>query len=103
MNRRQFIKNLGVGAATLTLQACYGASQKGSAGALNGQKPNFLFIIADDQSPFDLKIYNRDSILDTPVLDPVRQARGAMLRPVVLVAHHQASGGLVSVQGKQPH
>ena len=32
-------------------------------------RPNFVFIIADDQSPFDLKMYNRDSILDTPVLD----------------------------------
>lgn len=32
-------------------------------------RPNILFIIADDQSPFDLKMYNRDSILDTPVLD----------------------------------
>lgn len=33
------------------------------------KKPNFLFIIADDQSPFDLKMYNPDSSLDTPELD----------------------------------
>ncbi len=31
--------------------------------------PNILFIIADDQSPLDLKIYNRDSILETPTID----------------------------------
>ncbi len=33
------------------------------------KRPNILFIIADDQSPFDLKIYNPDSILETPNLD----------------------------------
>ena len=32
-------------------------------------RPNILFILADDQSPFDLKMYNPDSKLDTPVLD----------------------------------
>ena len=32
-------------------------------------RPNILFILADDQSPFDLKIYNPDSKLETPVLD----------------------------------
>ena len=38
-----------------------------AAGAV--QKPNFLFIIVDDQSPLDLKIYNTRSILDTPHVD----------------------------------
>lgn len=33
------------------------------------KKPNFLFIIADDQSPFDLKTYDPNSILETPTLD----------------------------------
>ena len=33
------------------------------------KRPNFLFIIADDQSPFDLKVYNPRSTLDTPNLD----------------------------------
>lgn len=33
------------------------------------KRPNILFILADDQSPFDLKIYNPDSKLDTPTLD----------------------------------
>lgn len=37
-------------------------------------RPNFLFIIADDQSPFDLKMYNPDSELDTPVLDELASA-----------------------------
>jgi choline-sulfatase len=34
-------------------------------------QPNILFILADDQSPFDLKLYNADSSLDTPVLDRI--------------------------------
>jgi len=33
------------------------------------RRPNFLFIIADDQSPYDLKVYDPKSQLDTPVLD----------------------------------
>ncbi len=32
-------------------------------------RPNLLFILVDDQSPFDLKIYNPQSTLDTPNLD----------------------------------
>jgi len=33
------------------------------------KRPNFLFIIADDQSPYDLKVYNPDSELSTPNID----------------------------------
>lgn len=39
-------------------------------------RPNILFIIADDQSPFDLKIYNPNSSLQTPNID--RLAREGM-------------------------
>lgn len=31
-------------------------------------RPNFLFIISDDQSPFDLQVYDSKSALQTPVL-----------------------------------
>jgi choline-sulfatase len=34
-------------------------------------KPNFLFIIVDDQSPFDLKAYDPASILETPNIDRI--------------------------------
>lgn len=34
-------------------------------------RPNILFILADDQSPFDLKAYNPDSPLDTPHIDRI--------------------------------
>jgi choline-sulfatase len=33
------------------------------------KRPNILFIIADDQSPFDLRMYDPRSTLDSPVLD----------------------------------
>ena len=32
-------------------------------------RPNILFILVDDQSPFDLKMYNPKSTLQTPTLD----------------------------------
>jgi len=32
-------------------------------------RPNILFIIVDDQSPYDLKIYNPESTLETPHID----------------------------------
>lgn len=41
------------------------------------ERPNFLFILVDDQSPFDLKAYNSDSALDTPHID--RLAREGMV------------------------
>ncbi|MFP6904017.1 MAG: sulfatase-like hydrolase/transferase [Verrucomicrobiota bacterium] len=34
----------------------------------SAKRPNILFILADDQSPFDLKMYNPDSKLETPAL-----------------------------------
>ncbi|MEQ9409826.1 MAG: sulfatase-like hydrolase/transferase [Fuerstiella sp.] len=36
-----------------------------------GERPNFLFIIVDDQSPFDLRLYDADSKLDTPNIDRI--------------------------------
>jgi len=33
------------------------------------ERPNILFVIVDDQSPFDLKVYNPRSELQTPVID----------------------------------
>ena len=33
------------------------------------KRPNFLFVLVDDQSPFDLKTYDSNSILETPNID----------------------------------
>lgn len=39
------------------------------SGVIAQKRPNILFIIADDQSPFDLKVYNPASALETPTID----------------------------------
>ncbi len=49
----------------------------GEASAADAKRPNILFILVDDQSPFDLKIYNPQSRLETPHLD--RLAREGMV------------------------
>ncbi len=41
------------------------------------KQPNFLFVLVDDQSPFDLKIYDTKSILETPNIDKL--AEGGMV------------------------
>ncbi|MDE0735118.1 MAG: sulfatase-like hydrolase/transferase, partial [Pirellulaceae bacterium] len=50
------------------------------------EKPNILFVLVDDQSPFDLKIYNEKSSLQTPNID--RLAREGM---VLDTAHHMGA------------
>lgn len=40
-----------------------------AASAESVDRPNILFILVDDQSPFDLKVYNADSPLQTPHID----------------------------------
>jgi choline-sulfatase len=45
------------------------AEGQGPGQAAAARKPNLLFILVDDQSPFDLKIYNPSSTLETPTLD----------------------------------
>jgi len=37
------------------------------------KRPNFLFVLVDDQSPFDLKTYDPNSILETPNIDQLAQ------------------------------
>ena len=36
--------------------------------AASEQPPNILLIVVDDQSLFNLRVYNADSVLDTPVI-----------------------------------
>jgi arylsulfatase A-like enzyme len=45
--------------------------------ATETKRPNFLFILVDDQSPFDLKCYNPESSLETPSIDSL--ARDGMV------------------------
>ncbi|MDD7983902.1 sulfatase-like hydrolase/transferase [Lentisphaera marina] len=50
------------------------------------ERPNFLFILVDDQSPFDLKIYDEKSPLETPTIDRLA-AEGIVFD----AAHHMGS------------
>lgn len=60
------------------------------------RRPNFLFIVTDDQSPFDFKLYNPQSTLDTPVID--RLASEGM---VIEHAYHMGSfSGAVCVPSR---
>ncbi len=46
--------------------------------AVAADRPNILFVIVDDQSPFDLKVYDPKSPLQTPTIDRLA-ARGMTL------------------------
>jgi choline-sulfatase len=54
--------------------------------AAEPRKPNILFILTDDQSPFDFKFHNPESTLDSPNID--RLASGGM---IIDAAHHMGS------------
>lgn len=53
-------------AVSMILIMSAGCAQKQSK---EKKKPNFLFVLVDDQSPLDLKTYDPNSILETPNID----------------------------------
>jgi arylsulfatase A-like enzyme len=53
----------------LLVAAIPGTADGADESTAQARRPNFLFIVADDQSPFDLQLYNSDSTLDTPNID----------------------------------
>lgn len=57
-----------------------------ASAANNSDRPNILFIIADDQSPFDLKTYDPNSPLETPTINRL-SAEGMTFD----AAHHMGS------------
>ena len=62
MNRRDFLKAVGAGAALLALPRTF------TAAADNGNRPNILFIFADDQTFEGIRALGNDEI-ETPNLD----------------------------------
>jgi arylsulfatase A-like enzyme len=54
------------------------------------ERPNFLFILVDDQSPFDLRLYNPQSTLDTPQIDQLA-ARGMVLDGAYHMGSHSGA------------
>ena len=66
------------------------------------KRPNFLFVLVDDQSPFDLQVYNAKSILETPTISKLAsegmvfdQARhmGSMNGAVCTPSRHMIMSG----------
>jgi len=67
MNRRDFLKTIGLGAAAMALPGCESFSQRpGSDSA--GEKPNFVFILIDDMGWMDAGCYG-SSFYETPNID----------------------------------
>ncbi len=66
------------------------------------KQPNFLFVLVDDQSPFDLKIYDPKSICETPTIDKLAKGgvvfesarhMGAMIGGVCTPSRHMIMSG----------
>ena len=66
------------------------------------KRPNFLFVLVDDQSPFDLQVYDSNSILETTNIDQLAQSgmvfesarhMGAMLGAVCTPSRHMIMSG----------
>ena len=67
INRRQFVKAMGLGATFLSMPDCLGAGRKSTANKVN-DKPNIVLIMADDLGYECLGCYGGKSYR-TPVLD----------------------------------
>lgn len=61
--RRGFLKTMGMGIATL------GFSQSECTGNIQNEKPNIIYILADDLGYGDPGCYNPDSKIPTPNID----------------------------------
>ena len=67
MNRREFIKTVGLGAAAVTVQGCAGAARF-PAGKSISDRPNFVIIFTDDQGYADVGCFGAKGF-ETPNLD----------------------------------
>jgi len=67
LSRRDFLKTVGVGVTAFTLSGCTPASRKLTAGKVRN-KPNIVFIMADDLGCGDLGCYGQQ-LIQTPRID----------------------------------
>jgi hypothetical protein len=74
INRRDFIKAFGLGAATLAVKGCI-SDRKLAAGKPDVDKPNFIVIFTDDQGYADVGCFGAKGF-ETPNLDQMA-AEGA--------------------------
>jgi choline-sulfatase len=69
MNRRTFLKNIGISAAALGLPACHKSTQKSMGKALPDKKPNILFIMTDQQFADIMSCRMSTKYINTPAMD----------------------------------
>jgi arylsulfatase A-like enzyme len=67
MNRRSFLKAAGLGVTSLLVPGCADGLWSGIVG--RSDKPNIVFIMADDMGYGDLGCYNSNSKIPTPNMD----------------------------------
>ncbi|GAG45114.1 unnamed protein product, partial [marine sediment metagenome] len=71
LNRREFLKAVGLGAASLVLPGCAGTSER-FFGKKAADKPNIILIMVDDMGYSDIGCYGGE--IDTPNLDRLAAA-----------------------------
>jgi len=102
MNRRKFLKNLGVGIAALTLPGCNISSRKGSGDALTGKRPNILFIMTDQQFADIMSCRMGTKYINTPAMDSL--AKNGMLFTDAYTANPLCMPARNSIfTGRYPH
>jgi len=108
MNRRDFLKAIGVGAASLAVPGCLNATAQQFASSASGQKPNVIIILADDLGYGDVGCYG-STVINTPNIDALAKgglrftdfhSNGAMCSPTraaLLTGRYQQRAGIQSV------
>ncbi len=88
--------------STSLLLICQLVGSVAVLGSDPASKPNILFVLTDDQSPFELKMYNPGTSLDTPVLDQLAKEgmvfdgayhMGAFISAVCTPSRHMIMSG----------
>ena len=100
MNRREFLKNFGVGAAALSLSASY-------AYAKRSDKPNVLFIMTDQQFADIMSCRMSAKYINTPAMDSL--AKDGMLfteaytpNPLCMPARNSIFSGRYPARNRLP-
>ena len=98
MNRRTFLKNIGIGTMALSLSACNMSSQKG----LPGKRPNILFIMTDQQFADIMSCRMGKKYINTPAMDSL--AKDGMLFTDAYTANPLCMPARNSIfTGRYPH
>jgi arylsulfatase A-like enzyme len=102
MNRRTFLKTLGVSAAALSLPGCYASTQKSSHDALHVKRPNVLFIMTDQQFAGIMSCRMGTKYINTPAMDSL--AKDSMLFTEAYTANPLCMPARNSIfTGRYPH